>query len=604
MSFANPLGLLAALSIPIIVILYLLKQQHEDVLVSSTFLWRRALEDMQVSQPWQRLKRNLLLWLQLLIAIAMSLAIARPFWSSQAPGSDYIVILDRSASMQAMDVKPTRFDRAKDEIEALIDGMLPSESMSIISVDAKVHMVANWSSDKAMLKESLKAVAVSNARDNMDDAISLAQAMIKEHGSARVYIYSDKFYQFDDDNYRSIVFQGNGQNRAVTAVSYTLTDDGPLVLSKIANWGGDVSIALECLADGKTVDVKEADIPAGQTADVYWSGIPDKAAMVEIRILDRDDLMADNSGWVAINNHDKAEVLLVTQRNAFLEKALSLRRDIDISKTTYEQADKMSGYRLYVFDGYIPPRVPEDGDIIIFNPKGANDLLKVGQAYTPQAVNICASSSYMGLLEHVQPDHFHIAEAVDLALPPWAEVVLDDGTHPLMLVGQQGNQRIAAFAFDLHDSDIPLKVDFPILMQNLLNWMLPPVVDSDGQIYSGQSVDIHLLPNAQMVDVVTPSGKTVRIAPPFPAAPFADTQEIGVYTVEQRWDNGSAKGYFTVQVPVKEESDLQAKGRAYPTTVPYLDVQKPAISKEWWPYLAWAALVLVLIEWRVYRRGY
>ncbi|AEE96729.1 VWA domain-containing protein [Mahella australiensis] len=604
MNFINPWGLLFGLSIPAIILLYLLKQQHEDVEVSSTFLWRMALKDVQASQPWQRFKRNLLLLLQLLAAAVMTLMIARPYLASQAQGYDYVVILDASASMRAVDVKPSRFDKAKGEIDKLIDGLLPKEHMSIITVDGKARIAANWSSDRAVLKDALNGLKPGNAADNMDDAVYLAQAMLKERKDARVYIYSDKPYGFDDKAYQSVVIRGDPINRAVAGVSYTAADDGIAVLSKVANFGGDATLSVECLADGKTIDVKEVNIPAGEAADVYWNDIPDNAGIIEIRILNEDDLMADNAGWAAIRAADKAKVLLITQRNAFLEKALSLRNDIEVFKTTYDQAGDMSGYRLYIFDGYMPAETPKDGNIIVFNPKGENDMLKVGASYEPSGVKARDLSTYADLMKYVRPEEFHIAKAVDIEVPTWADVLFGDETHPLMLAGEQDSRRIAAFAFDLHDSDMPLKMDFPILMQNVLAWMLPPVVDNDVQIYAGSDVDINPLPQAENVNVITPSGKTVAVAPPFPPAPFAYADEVGVYTVEQRWNGGSAKGYFTVTIPTEQESDLAADGKSYAQAPSQQTGANPVSRTELKPYLAWLALLLVLIEWQVYQRGY
>ena len=68
---------LSALAIPI-VIFYMLKLRRREVTVSSTLLWQMVLRDRQANAPWQRLRRNLLLLLQLLILAALILALARP----------------------------------------------------------------------------------------------------------------------------------------------------------------------------------------------------------------------------------------------------------------------------------------------------------------------------------------------------------------------------------------------------------------------------------------------------------------------------------------------------------------------------------------------
>ena len=116
MTLLTPLfGLLALLAIPIL-LLYMLKLRRQEVKVSSTLLWQMLLEDRQANVPWQKLRRNLLLLVQLLILAALIFALLRPALPSDTIGNaEVIVVLDASASMQATDVSPSRFDAAKDE---------------------------------------------------------------------------------------------------------------------------------------------------------------------------------------------------------------------------------------------------------------------------------------------------------------------------------------------------------------------------------------------------------------------------------------------------------------------------------------------------------
>ena len=75
MSFLAPLMLFFAFTIPVVIVLYLLKLKREIRVVSSTVLWQRFLLDSRANAPFQKLRRNLLLLLQLLILILAGLAI-------------------------------------------------------------------------------------------------------------------------------------------------------------------------------------------------------------------------------------------------------------------------------------------------------------------------------------------------------------------------------------------------------------------------------------------------------------------------------------------------------------------------------------------------
>ena len=605
MKFLNPWGFLFALLIPGVIILYLLKQQHEEVKISSTFLWEKTLEDMESSVPWQKFRKNILLFLELLAIALVSLAIARPYQAQQRTGLNYIVLLDTSASMQAEDVKPSRFEKAKAEVAKLIDGMLPDERMTIIGVGSRPSIVVNQTSDKGILRGELNKMKAGNGQSDMQEALSFVMGQLKSLQDAQVYIFSDRGYSLDQEFFQSVISTEKPRNYAVTGVSAAQRPEGSIVLSPIANYSQETAkITVECLADGQTIDVREVTVEAGQTANVYWNNIPPGASQVEVHIMDRDDLLLDNRGWLVLEERQPNRVLMVTDRNVFLEKAIQLREDLDLVKTTYQQAEGMKGFQLYIFDGAVPETLPEDGSIIIFNPDSKGELIEIQGEFRPGRIQINGQSSYLHILDYVQIEEFHIAKASIVEMPPWGEAVLTDGTHPLMIAGERGSQRIALFPFDLHNTDLPLKTDFPILIQNLLSWMLPQVVDRDGRFLSGEEVDIHPLPHAQAVYVITPKGERIKLAPPFPAAPFSETDEIGIYTVEQDLGEELVRGAFTIQVPTHSESDLLAGQEEIELNKAGEGRDNPAGRKEFWPYFIRAAFLFILAEWWVYQRGY
>src|SRR6478672_10709056 len=92
--FSSPLGLTAwavLLGIPVgVIALYFLKLRRRPVQVPSTLLWRRSLEDLHVNSLFQRLRRNLLLFLQLLMLFLAMLALAGPrMRGSNTPGQRF-----------------------------------------------------------------------------------------------------------------------------------------------------------------------------------------------------------------------------------------------------------------------------------------------------------------------------------------------------------------------------------------------------------------------------------------------------------------------------------------------------------------------------------
>src|SRR3954462_2795055 len=124
MSFLSPIAFAFAASIPVMIEFYLLKRKRVLKLVSSTLLWQRFLAETQANAPFQRLRHNWLLLLQILLLLLVVLALARPYLSGDAKNSRLrVVILDTSASMQSVDEKPSRFEKARSEALKLIDSL-------------------------------------------------------------------------------------------------------------------------------------------------------------------------------------------------------------------------------------------------------------------------------------------------------------------------------------------------------------------------------------------------------------------------------------------------------------------------------------------------
>src|SRR5262249_55009172 len=102
--FSSPLGglewgVLAGIPVAIIA-LYFLKLRRRPVQVPSTLLWRRSLEDLHVNSLFQRLRRNLLLFLQLLVVCLAMLALTGPrIKGTSQPGQRFVLAIDNSASM-------------------------------------------------------------------------------------------------------------------------------------------------------------------------------------------------------------------------------------------------------------------------------------------------------------------------------------------------------------------------------------------------------------------------------------------------------------------------------------------------------------------------
>src|ERR1700693_814506 len=123
MPFLAPLALAGLLFVPVVVAMYLLKLRRDEAVVPSTLLWQKLVADVEANAPWQKLRRSLLLLLQLLLVLILAILAARPFVERPAGlAGDIVLVVDTSASMEATDVSPNRLEAAKAAaIDALRD---------------------------------------------------------------------------------------------------------------------------------------------------------------------------------------------------------------------------------------------------------------------------------------------------------------------------------------------------------------------------------------------------------------------------------------------------------------------------------------------------
>src|SRR5690349_3028699 len=175
MSFLTPLFLLLGLLAGPIILLYMLRLRRREMLVSSTMLWQKLLRDREANAPWQRLRRNLLLILQLIILAALVFALARPFIPVPTVVSgSVVVLLDGSASMLATDVEPNRFEVAKGEVERLINELGGGDQMTLILVGRTPTVLASATGDHTRLRNALDQAQPAPAAADWAAAFALA----------------------------------------------------------------------------------------------------------------------------------------------------------------------------------------------------------------------------------------------------------------------------------------------------------------------------------------------------------------------------------------------------------------------------------------------
>ena len=615
MNFLAPLFLtLSALAIPI-VILYMLKLRRREQEVSSTFLWQMVIRDREANSPWQKLRRNLLLLLQLLLLALLVVALARPFIPVQVVASGQVtVVLDASASMNAIDVSPSRFESAKTIARSLANDLLDQGSMTIILVTPKPRVLISASNDKTELINAINSANVSMGSADWATAFALATGANGNAINPTTVIISDGGIPDNlpplNGEVRYIPIGKESANIGISTLSLRPLPEGPQIFASITNYSDtDSAVILTLKLNGELFNAQELNVPANKTSNVILNGYRD-TQIVEAHLSAPsgatrvDYFPTDDTAWAIYNPPQAGRVLFISEKgNLYIEQVLASLPGITPFRAPVDAPLPADPFDLYIYDGVITGTLPSK-NLLLINPP-PNNLFEVRGTFTPTAtspISLVADP----VTTFVDFDTVHILRARDSRAPAWAKTLVSLEGRPLLFTGTLDRRRVAVITFDLRDSDMPLQVVYPILMSNLLEWLTPSSsIITNGIIRPGDTVSIRPKEGEQAAGIVRPDNQLFVAQAGGQYVTFADTDQLGIYSVgTANTQETKFVGFFAVNLFDSRESNIRPLEKL---TIGRSQVSAAAREqigqREFWWYLALAALIILLIEWWVYHRG-
>jgi Ca-activated chloride channel homolog len=616
MQFLTPLAfILAILAIPII-LLYMLKLRRKQVQVSSTWLWVQLLRDQQANAPWQKLKRNLLLILQLLILAALVLALARP--AIQVPtvaSGSVIVLLDASASMNATDVRPSRFEAARRSVHELINGLSGTSAMTLILVGSTPLTLISTESDKSLLGNALDKASPTQGQADWHAAFTLASGAARQsQDKSTIVIISDGGLPQEglpalpgEVSYLPI---GAAQNNlSISALALRPAQKGPQLFAEVTNHDDhDHQVLLSIYLNEELIDARQLTLSADSNESLTLDNLPKTSGIYKAQLSSPesadqplDALELDNTAFAVYQSASARRVLLVSKGNLFLEQLLASLPGIQPFRALPAEDGTLQipndPFDLYIFDGIIPPQLPQ-ANLLLVNPT-SNPLFEVGGTYS--------EIQNMQVREHpltrfVDWSNIHVLQAQAVQAPTWAEVLIESNSGALVFAGETKGQRVAALTFDLRQSDLPLQIAYPILFSNLINYLAPPAAfDSTQSLRPGESLTILPQTDVEKILIASPSNRAFTLSAN--ENTFTQTHELGFYAVNLISKDSTRVEYFAVNLFDENESNIQPRQAIQVGQEKIASATSGQIGqRELWPWLAALALLILLIEWQVYHR--
>lgn len=632
---------------PLIVMLYFLKLRRQPVQVPSTYLWKRTVEDLHVNSIWQKLRKNLLLLLQLMAVALFILACLRPGFSGSSPlGARSVFLIDNSASMQATDVKGSRLRAAKDKAIEMINAMSGKDAAMVIAFSNVADVRQGFTSDSKRLREAVESIQPTNRTTEINEALRAAAGLanpgrtsqlgtgdvqVAEAMPANLYVISDGGFnqsQFQLGNLNpKFIPIGNGAVKNVGVLAFTAErnlekTEQVEAFARIRNFGEEpVTVTASLSLNGNLVDASEVKLEAGgeSGATFQLKDVADGQLRIELEVT--DDFAIDNVAFAGLDPPRQLQVVLVTAGNTPLTTALSTTQAqtvASVSTVTPEELDSPDVKKmaesgkidLFIFDRCAPKTMPQANTLFM----GSVPPLEGWQAAPPKGpVFIIDVNRQHPIMQYVDMGAVRIVKASVLTAPQGSTTLMRSDGGVFMAVAPRDAFQDAVVGMGLvHEEEGETKPNtqwhilpsFPVFLLNSLEYLGGSVSTAGSRtVQPGEPAVLSLASRFDKVKIVSPDKKEETIdRSGAPQLIYNRTDDFGFYRVEPT-DSDKTLQLFTVNLFSERESRLST-----PEDIVLGEEKVGAIKaeetvrREYWRWLLALAVLVLTAEWIMYTR--
>ncbi len=590
-SLTYPLGLLGLIGIPILIIIYIIKNKYTEQTVSTTYIWRLSERFLKKKKKLPKIAGIISLILQLLAVSAISLIIAKPVFVYHNSANEYCFVLDGSGSMSASEGGKTRFDLGKEKIEEIINSTMSGSTYTLIyAQDTSADKVFELVSDKDEAISRLNALSVTSSSEKMADAEAIAQEYVNENSLAIVYLVSDKDYETTGNVEYINVSRGE--------INYSISNPQPVISGTTMNVGATVKAhgaitspvtvnvsfylndsesATETKAITLSPDSKESSISFTTEASGYNS--------FRLSMDITDSLSYDNElYYYNPRSASTYSTIIVSKTPEFLEAILETLTNTDVLSVSPEDYDgamenpedydfDTRGYSLYVFDSYTPSSLPTSGSVWFFNLKDSVDGVgfSIQAEVTPEEeIKPTLAEPESTMIERltldmhaISNDRLRVKRYMKYGVSHYNEIYTYN-KQPIVFALENGYEcREVVFAFSLHDTNLPALPEFVILMRNLVDYSFPEILEV-ANYETGDKLEINIPAGFTEISIKSPSGKMEYPTSSAAANEYLLT-ECGTYEIELKnpADPDSSLKINAYAVLCDEESNIDGEAGAF-----------------------------------------
>ncbi len=548
MGISNFLGLFGLLSLPVIIILYMFRPRHKLQQVPSVFLWMQINEDLSKAKKIEKLKKSLLFFLDILIALLITALLLGIFISSSKVQKHQIILINGSFSMNSDDIKPNRFEKAKEQAAEYINNLSDDTKVSVVLVKETPQIVCNKET-KNQAKNSLENLKIS--LENIDfTRLNDCIIKLKDGKEASVIYFTDDSFKYAEN----VIIKENSDNLAITSMSSKLGANNINTAITIENESDSDQLAQVSIYDKDLfLNTKNVRIKAKSSEVIFFENINQNIPVLKAVIDNEDINKLDNTYYDITKTSSKKKIALVSNGHYFLEKYLSLNDNYEIYKVKPEEYKGLQGFDCYIYDGFLPETLATDGNILVLDPNQDSKNQEIKASGFSENPSFTIAKHQVNQFIDKQNFNIALSQVFDIKNNMDAIYTVDDKC--LAYTYRNGLQKHLVFGFDFRYTDLPLKADFPILMNNVFNYLLDEKMTDKYKYAIGDKVTIYLKPLTNSASITKSDNTIIDLNVDADEVTFSDTFELGLYKIEQLSSSENSNllfsSYFAINPPNK-----------------------------------------------------
>ncbi len=612
----------------VVTALYLLRLRRRPVVVPWLALWERALAERATERLWIRLRRWLS-WLLALCIVSLMWCALADFRSSDPlqGGRRTVLLLDASGSMRARGPGrdghggPSRMELAREEARRWIDALGDRDRMLLVQFDGRPRPLAPWTGDRAVLRDALRAFTASDLQADLCAAWPLVENALRRVPRARLVLVTDGRVRAEgcEERIRSLrdagvetIVRRVGRSVSNVAVGHLAARREPLdpsrveVLLEVRNpMERSRRVELTLLSDGEVVEVQPIELPPGASVRRFYDGLAGVGKRLEasVRPLDGvgDALPEDDRAVAMLPGRGRLRVLAVTSGNLYLQAALLLDEALDVTEVAPgAPMPPWDRFDVAVFDRWVPPSAPPIPAFYL-GPRPEQGgwpgpVAMRGEVEAPwfERVRRHPVTRWLRLRD------VNVARAARL-LPRAGDRILGASRDaPLLVAGERDGRRFLVLAFDVRESDLPLRVAWPLMLFSGLQWLADvPPDDASVPIPVGAPARVRVPASSRSVRLRLPSGNMVKL-PVREGFVRWTPREAGLYELEA---GGVSLGVAASRAG-SEEEDLSVPDGFDAGGSRWVEApaERPERGAPLWAWFVLSAAALLLLEWWSHQR--